>query len=171
MLKWTYVCVGVPTRLPACARVPAQVHACARCTAPGDGAAAVLRLLPHAAPGTHSGTTGATSRSASSSSTSRAISRRHARATSADIRQRRGKRRIATTSAQRGHPPRDLSHAALVAVAWPPLHVARSPLHVAPSPLHVAPLAAAAQTVDVMHELTEKPIKGLFPDDSTSGAS
>jgi hypothetical protein len=37
--------------------------------------------------------------------------------------------------------------------------------------LHVAPLAAAAQTVDVMHELTEKPIKGLFPDDSTSGAS
>ena len=63
-----------------------------------------------------------------------------------------GKRRIATTSAQDPFRPETCRM-----LHW--------------CPLHVAPLDAAAQTVDVMHELTEKPIKGLFPDDSTSGAS
>ena len=127
-------CLRAHLRARVCRRT-AQVHECARFTRPGDGAAAVLRVLRHAAPGTHSGTTGATSRSASSSSTSRAISRRHARArpppTSAS---RCGKRRIGTTSAQdpcRDHPPRDPSHAALVAVACCTVSVARCIVSVA----------------------------------------
>ena len=155
VLKWTYVCVGVPTRPPACARVPAHC------------ASARVRSLYAA------GRRG--SRSTPSTAACRAryalgyywgdeskrvffehqqgnLEKARPRATAADIRQPRGKRRIGTTSAQDPFRPETCRM-----LHW--------------CPLHVAPLDAAAQTVDVMHELTEKPIKGLFPDDSTSGAS